>query len=417
MKLLVIVNCYPPDERISARRWGRLIGELQKLDFECSVLTAGDGNFSDELGEAGERVIRMPISNRPYAEAGRVGSTRNAIRTIAVPFAKYFIPQYFLKKRFRGWRLAAERSTAVLKAASDCDAVIASYGPIGTLLLGKHLSYKYKKPYCIDIRDSFQSKEGKKFIVSKHLSRRLEKKLLTSSWCRFAIGNKLANFLSSRYGLAFHAIYNGWCDSDVDFCRKEVRRGASSDQSPYLYYAGTIYPHRLRALTWVIKSIKSSDLRLRLRVLNYNSNPGIERVVKELGAENRVDLLPPIPSAELANEMAGSRGLLVLEEVSPSDIHDGNVTGKLFGLLASGLPGIAVCSPSSEIQSVVGQVDNWWAVSTEAACRCAINSLPDRPWKATGTKHIGAYHVEAQAERLANLIEEVVDLSTTKYNK
>lgn len=306
------------------------------------------------------------------------------------------------------WRLAVKSNPAVLGATVGCDAVIASYGPISTILLGAELSRQYKKPYIVDIRDSFKAMEKKSFFPSSWFSRRLEKRLLATSSERTTVGVNLGKFLKDQYNLNFQPIYNGWSDRDMLVHSGEDRQRVGRKEKPYLYYAGTLYPHRLKALSLVLKALRHVDLRLRLRIVNYHIASILQRFVEAHDVCDQVDLWSPVSTEIVSNEMALSEGLLVLENVLPTSLHDGNVTGKLLGVLASGVPGVAVCSPTSEIQRIVEDVEGWSAVSTEMACLDAIRALIRGPRSVVSRKGIGAYHVTAQAKNLRDVIERAV---------
>jgi len=216
--------------------------------------------------------------------------------------------------------------------------------------------------------------------------------------------------MANQYGLAFHAIYNGWSDEDAQMQLQDNCEGADEDGSPYLYYAGTIYQHRLDALVLVLKALRNEELRLRIRVLSDNTKQGLQAVLEEHGMVDRVELLPPVSSTAVAEEMSRSCGLLVFENLNSSELHDGTVTGKLFGLLASGIPGIAVCSPSSEIQEIVAGVEGWSAVSTEADCRHAISALRTDEKRCVGNgEGITVYSVTTQAKNFYTLLKRVAE--------
>lgn len=407
MKLLLIVEWYPPDQRVAARRWGGLVPELQKIGVDCTVVSAGDGAFWAGVGEAGERIIRLPISNRAPKRRNKGESLRDLLRTIIKSAGRFFVPLFLRSRNIKIWRDALTSHPEVTQAAEECDIVVASYGPMAPLLCGDYIASNYNKPLVIDIRDSFQAKEGAAFFLSRRVSRFMERKVLAKSCARITIGEKLAHYMAKQYGLSFHAIYNGWSDEDLVLGLEYKREGADKGESPYLYYAGTIYQHRLDALVLVLKALRQNELRLRLRVLSDNTAQGLLTVVKEHGMVDRVDLLPPVSSTEVAEEMLRSHGVLVVENLAPSELHDGTVTGKLFGLLASGVPGIAVCSPTSEIREIIDVVEGWYGVSTKEECRNAIRALQTNEKRGVRkAEGIADYCVSMQAEHFYALLQK-----------
>lgn len=407
MKLLLIVNWYPPDQRVAARRWGGLVTELQRIGVDCTVVAAGDGAFWTGVGEAGERIIRLPISNRAPKRRNKGGGLRDLLRTIIKNAGRFFVPLFFRGRNIKIWRDALTSHPEVTQAAEECDIVVASYGPMAPLLCGDYIASNYNKPLVIDVRDSFQAKEGAAFFLSRRVSRFMERKVLVKSCARITIGEKLAHYMAKQYGLSFHAIYNGWSDEDLVLGLEYQREGADKGESPYLYYAGTIYQHQLDALVLVLKALRQNELRLRIRVLSDNTAKGLLTVVKEHEMVDRVDLLPPVSSTEVTEEMLRSHGVLVVENLASSELHDGTVTGKLFGLLASGVPGIAVCSPTSEIREIIDVVEGWYGVSTKEECRNAIRALQTNEKRGVGkAEGIADYCVSMQAEHLYALLQK-----------
>lgn len=410
MRLLIIVNRYPPDQRVAARRWGGLVPELQKIGVGCTVVSAGGDAFWTGLGDAGEQVIRLPISNRSADNGVRASVMKGRIRLVVKNGVRYFVPLFLRGRDIKIWRDTLSAHPEVTQAVQECDVVVASYGPMAPLLFGRYIASNYNKRLVIDIRDSFQAKEGAAFFLARKVSRFIERRLLSQANARITIGKRLASYMADQYGLAFHAIYNGWSGEDAQMQLQDNCEGSDEDESPYLYYAGTIYQHRLAALVLVLKALRNEELRLRIRVLNDSTKQGLQKVVKEHGMVDRVDLLPPVSNTAVAEEMSRSLGLLVFEKLYSSELHDGTVTGKLFGLLASGMPGIAVCSPSSEIQEIVAGVEGWSAVSTEADCRNAISALlTDEKGFVGNNECITDYSVSAQAKNFYTLLKCVAE--------
>ncbi|WP_316346897.1 hypothetical protein [Desulfuromonas acetoxidans] len=403
MRILLLVNWYPPDLRVPARRWGHLIAELQSVGFECTIVSAGDGSEREIVGPTGERVLRIPISNGDEELAtGKVElSGRKSSRSYLHRVLNFVIPLALRDFRTFRWIKYVRKHPDVQEIVADSDIIIASYGPLGPLVAGWCLARHAGKPWIADIRDAFESKDLETYEVSRWFSRQLEKIILKTASLRLTVSEKLSGYLCQRYGLSFSAIYNGWTDADI------VKRKSSKAPTKYLYYPGSIYPHQLQALSIVLDSLDEfKSVKLRMRLLNDNTGGRLQELLKTHPARANVELLPPVSAQRVREELSEALAALVLEDVSGVDeLRLGTVTGKLFGLLASGLPGIAVSSAQGEISDLVDDVPCWYCVGDVVECRDAIRGVM-QPQAYTGVGCLTQYHMTNQAHQLAKLLRD-----------
>jgi len=407
VRLFILLNWYPPDLRVPARRWGALVAQMESLGVGCTVVSAGEGIYSDHIAPAGERLIRLPISNRDQDFGEAKFSYIDHVRKRAKRRGASIIPMFLRNNAHKSWLAAIDGCEAVKESLRQCDLIIASYGPMAPLKAGYQLASDYDKPLAIDLRDSFAAKDSNDVFLSRLISRYLEKKLLSEATLRISVGCNLCRYLEDAYGLPFEPIYNGWIDGDVVLPSKIAR-----SQSAYFYYAGTIYPHRLAALSVVLDALrKVQHSVVKIRLLRDSTERGIEHLIAEKGMAERVELLPPAPAYVVAEEMAGSAGILLLENIIPSKLHDCTVTGKLFGLLASGMPGIAVSSETGEIRAIVQKVDGWYGVSAVDDCTEALRALSAQivNTERGSSLAIHEYHAATQAKKLQSLLTQSVE--------
>ena len=106
MNFLIIVNWYPPDLRVPAKRWYNLVSYLQQAGYCCTVVSAGDGKPSIHLGTSGEKVIRVSISNKDIKRGESeltVQSRRSAKRRLKECLLRT-IPSSFTRKHINYWK-------------------------------------------------------------------------------------------------------------------------------------------------------------------------------------------------------------------------------------------------------------------------------------------------------------------------
>lgn len=405
MKLLIIVQHYPPDMMAAARRWGNLLPGLQKEGFDCTVVCAGDGKYREYTGSSGERVIRVAISNidKSSGVIVKAATQKRKIKRLLRRVIYTIWPPILRGSSVRIWLNKRQSVPELVDIARSSDYIISSYGPIGPFVLGWWLAKKTNKPWIADIRDSFESRYGVSNPLSRSVSRLIERYLLSKASLRLTVGNILAEYLTAIYKLPFHAIYNGWTDYD----RIEPTQDFSNIK-PYLYYAGSIYAHRLPALTVVLRALQHHpEITLKMRLLKDYTNGEFGRIISQEGSARQIELLPPVPQEIVNIETAQSLGDLVLEDISgTSELKNGTVTGKLIGLLASGCPGIAVCTPKSEIKYLVDKINSWHAVDTSEQCQYALADLKKNRAFLSNSETLNEYSMSAQSKKLAKLINQ-----------
>lgn len=411
LKVTIITNCYPPDMLVSARRWGNLVSNLCNIGVECTVIAAGDGNYDEYKSSSGERVIRLPISNRSSSYIKGQKKKDLTIRSVMKGVLFFVIPPILLNFSARRWLVQPGLKTWLIDIAHDSDCMISTYGPLGPFLLGWKLANKTGKPWIADIRDSFESRDARASWFARSWSRWLEGKILREATLRITIGKYLADFLSNTYKIDFSAIYNGWTDADII-----EKADKKKSQEPYLYYAGSIYEHRIPAVSVVFEAIQNNPkIRLRMRLLNDHTNGSFNQLVSGISKPEKIELLPPVDQEIVNEELANSVGALVVEAIDDNDaMRNGTVTGKLLGLLASGMPGIAVSSKNGEIRHLVEKVPRWYGVDNPKQCIVALDNLIKGQTIQSGPQNLIDYHMTKQTERLLCLIRDVTYESKQK---
>ena len=96
-----------------------------------------------------------------------------------------------------------------------------------------------------------------------------------------------------------------------------------------------------------------------------------------------------------------SSGVVVMESIDPADrLRNGTVTGKLLGLLVSGIPGIAVVSKESEITRLVLNVNGWHSIDNVDDCILAIKKVISNKEQIDNLDVLREFNMKYQAEKL-----------------
>jgi hypothetical protein len=406
MKLMIVVNWYPPDERVPARRWGNLVHYLQKTGNQCSVISAGDGCYKASAGSSGEQLIRVPVVNGSRSRQGEIRKTRDKkLKQILRKIYRYAVPAVFNDINLCKWKELADQLPILQKAAVESDVIISSYGPAGPMFLGLILAKRNNKPWVLDIRDSFIARDGDSCFLSRRISRLYEKRILNAAAQRITVGAKLAEMMTDFYDIEFKALYNGWTDEDIIY-----QRNICGGQN-YVYYAGTIYRHQLNAFRIILSALPSiPGLKLKIRLLNDFTKGAFSQLLEETNTTDRVEILQPVQSEIIRKELAEAFCALVVENtVERQTIRNGTVTGKLLGLLASGVPGIAVTSQLCEMHDLVeNNTTNWFSVNNVEHCVGALLRINEQQVLNNNRDTLSHYHMKEQAMLLENMLNSII---------
>lgn len=400
MNILIIVKWYPPDIHVAARRWANLVQHLTEQGARCTIITAGGTSISPTTGPYGEKIVRLPVSNAVRPPLPADGGTRPTLKRKIARGISWLTPSVVRGLRSNRWDRFLRIHPELGNMAHAADVIVTSFPPIGPLLLGKELARSFRKPWVVDLRDSFEAFDEKTFPLSRLIGRLIEGRLIKSADTRLTISSKLAEYMSSLYEQKFEAVYNGWVDED------RVESSGPSSAPPYLYYAGTFYHYSVRGLSYILKAMEEHPaLRLKMRVLRDKSGK-LQAMLEPLVASGRAEILPPADTETVSRELSGAAGALVLENLEDfRPFQLGTVTGKLLGLLASGIPGIAVSRAEGEIRSLVNATPGWYGVDDQESCNQALSRLLESGPRRPLAEGLQDYHVKRQAERLFHLLD------------
>ncbi|MEY8200578.1 MAG: glycosyltransferase [Colwellia sp.] len=395
MVITLLATHYENQKMVAARRWRSLVCFLVKEGTQVFVVTPGVEN-NEYIGDSGEIIIVFKIPKRKKANNSDVSKIKTR-KTIPSPFP-------YLDVSLITW-LASIRDKRIHDCCSQSNILISTYGPSGAMLLGLWFSYKYKKPWVLDLRDSFQVPNSFGFNMLTKLNMFIEKRIVRKADLCITVGKTLAKFMRGKYQCDIKVIYNGWLDSD------RLKLLGSQQEKSFYIYAGSLYQHQLASLKVFLLGLlaqKKHTLRIRL-VKDYSGY--LDEWLVENGFNDIVEIMPAILNKELQLEIESSLAVLVLEELTPNEWQKGTVTGKLFSLLVSGIPGIVICHPSVELYTLAQQANGWFCAHDKASAVKAIEyiSVCNRDELNSNKDVFKGYQFSVQAKKLTQLFKGVIN--------
>ncbi len=397
MKIVLFATYYENKLMVAARRWRSLAYFLCNEGVELCVVTPGKEN-KEFVGEYGEKICTFKSLNRK-ANVANFSNTKRNKRIFPSPFP-------YLDISFLSWMGAFNNKNVQIFCAQS-EVFVSTYGPSGAMLFGLGMAYRHKKPWILDLRDSFQIDSSIKSKLLIKLNHWVEKKIIEKASLCITVGEVLASYLSTRYQTDFKYIYNGWLDSDEIGSDRLVVTKIN-----LFLYAGSIYSHQLPALKVFLDSLKEYKQHHKLRIYLIRDYSGyLYQWLEEHEFELLVEIYAPVCSEKLAIEMASSKGVLVIEDLTPLDWQKGTVTGKLFSLLVSGVPGIVISHRETELFSLALKAEGWFCAYDAEGCQQAIYEILkiDKTTLVKNKKILSEYHFSYQAKKIKGLFETTIE--------
>lgn len=362
-RLLFVTYVFPPMPAGGAVRTGQVARYLPEHGWDVTVLTAtvGRGVAVDRVAiEAlpeSVDVVRAWSPNQLLGVRGRSTSrpgTGGRLLRIAVGAAKALT----VPDRQITWYPAAVRRGRDLLASRPHDAVLASYGPGTSLLVGTRLAALARLPLVLDFRDLWSDLPLPVFPTPVHraLCRRLERGCVARAAALTCVSEPMASHMRRRHGLdddRVVAVPNGYDPALRGLAREGNGGRDPTDSAPLvLLFAGAV--HRFLELDPLFEALKAERVagrcgpgRLRLEFLG-NLSPELPR---RFGLEDQVTCADFVGHRDAVRAMGKADALLLIE--GPGYWGRFSYSAKLFDYLLTGRPVLALVAPGGNSARVL----------------------------------------------------------------
>lgn len=354
-KVLIVSYYFPPLNNMAAKRYGIMCKYLEQYGYTPYVLTtkAHQGSYLNSKLD-----LEIPIDTSRIIRIGMVG--------ISYPIYDLFwllLCNYVEEKKLRsrvvesvsiGWYQKIKKELDLNKL-KDMDIILGTFPPCSNIIVARYLAKKLKKPYVAEIRDLIsdynESVGGLK--RSGRLDRLMEYLLLKDAKGIVAVTKGFRDILRNRYSKKkVMTVYNGW---DVD-------SKASADipqKDRYLYYAGSLYEHRLESLELLLHVISeiapTNSIKMIIRSVGpENLDRKAINMIYNMNLQKRVLLLPSASEEIIRKEQSNAFINIVLSSVHEKDQSlMTTVPGKLYELLKVDAPVLAIVPNISEVSDIL----------------------------------------------------------------
>ena len=272
-------------------------------------------------------------------------------------------------------------------------------------MVARYIAKKIRKPFIAEIRDLMSDyEEGcnrNEFI--KKCEIQLERIILKNAVGIIAVTKGFKGILETRYpDKNIITIYNGWEDKRA---RKDQR------DKGYLYYAGSLYEHRIESLRLLFQVIKQRGIDIKVKIRSIGPeilDEKLRKIVSEMRLQDKVEILNAAPEEVIRKEQDCAKINLLISSLDANDkALMTTLPGKLFELLVLDSPILAIVDKSAEIREILKDTEKGEATSIPDDI---FHFITENYKKYQGKKEkVNGYSRKNQTKRLCGFLDEIVE--------
>jgi glycosyltransferase involved in cell wall biosynthesis len=386
--------------------------------------------FSRYLLENGWKPTVLTVNPRAYelcddSQLSDIPKEVEVIRAFAVDTKRHLsisgrYPRFAaLPDRWVSWMVGAIPAGLQAIRRNKIDVIFTTY-PIATSpLIGYYLHKFTGKPWVLDLRDPMMDDDHPTDAAVRKSYAKVESNAVANASCIIFTAAASRDIYLQRYPSlrpeSCAVISNGF--DEEDFTALQPRDTTKNSGPLDLLHAGLIYPHErnpqpfFEALSRLKKSGAISAQTLQIKLRSSGNEAEYARVLKALGIDDFVSLLPPIPYRESLQEAAHSAGLLLLQ--GPSCDHQ--IPAKAYEYLRIGRPILALASRSGAtagllrecgVETIVNIDDSQ---EIEAALPVFLKSVRTQSHPLPDQNRVAVYSRKQQAQALAAILNGALE--------
>jgi len=227
-----------------------------------------------------------------------------------------------LPDRWASWLPAAILTGVHLIRKRRVHVIVTTYPVASAVLIGLALHKLTGRPWVVDFRDSMTEEEYPPDPVTRKVYRWIEKKVVQHAGrLIFTARSTRAMYLKRYPWLSAEKcllIPNGYDEEDFRWL-VPPEPAKNNSRCMRLLHLGLIYPSErdprpfFRALARLKKEGHTNAAELKIALRASGNEAYYSRILEELGINDIVQLLPPLPYAEALREASSSDGLLLFQ--------------------------------------------------------------------------------------------------------
>jgi len=328
-----------------------------------------------------------------------------------------------LPDRWVSWALGAIPTSVYWIYRKKVDVILVTFPLATTVLIGLVLQVLTRKPLVVDFRDSMTEEDYPRDAFTRRVWVWIERNVMKRG-SRFIFTTPSAREMYlKRYPKLrpedFVVIANGYDENDflnIDTTRKQ------SGEPFRLLHSGVIYPDERdpRAFFRAIQRLKR-DGRINFRTVGIDlratgSDNYYRDLLKQLGIEDIVKLLPSISHQEAVQDIADADALLLFQGASCNH----QIPGKVYEYLRSGKPILALTSTAGDTATLLQETGGATIadLANEDAIYAALDqfleSLRQGTHPTPDQRRVQRYTRKNGTQQLAHVLDSAVGLHSSQ---
>lgn len=408
--VLIISRWFPPLNMIASKRFGTMCKYFEEYGYKPFVLTA----VAQRVPVSGFSMdFEIPVNESQIIRIGQMG-------TNYLPQSLFFNMLVELQKKCGVYlnsicaaslgRYEKVRSNIDLDIFKHIDIIVATYPEMDSVFLAKYISSKLRIPYIVDYRDLIDFADDLPTSVTHviPLDVVIEQIITKDAAALVPVTNGYKRILSKRYHhRIIRTIFNGW---DFDNHNNSLNRNHITEKK-YLYYAGTLYEHRIESLMTLVESLKVINKYESCRLIVRSAGPEkheklLKKAIKERGVEEYVKLLPAVQEAIVREEQESAYINIVLSTVHEDDTElMATIPGKVYELLTVNVPILAVVPKQSDVDRLLNYTNKGVGTTRREEM---IDFILYGSKNYCGNKNIRKFSRKNQARKYCRLMDEIL---------
>lgn len=347
-KIILIAYHFPPGEEIGALRPYRFYKYLQRIGFQCHVITA-----SEPSNPCPPEVIWVPDTLASNWDGSSNGK-RSRMAYFELLLRKFMFPGHLgLTWSFE----AARRCHQIIGAHPEQKVVVFStYPPLGVLFAGLLVRRRTAIPWISDFRDPLDVKHAYVSRWRRYCNSLVERTVFRAADFIIANTQSAAEMWAARFPWGASKLGVIWNGFDPD--ERPRARPLPARAQKTIVHAGALTLGRnanriIESMSrlWRSRSAQAGQTCIVLLGSIEMAKAGLNREVCEQGQHDGwLKLIPPVPRAEAQRITEEADGLLVVQPHTKVQ-----VPGKLFEYLCIGRPILALVPPQSAIEYILSK--------------------------------------------------------------
>lgn len=414
-KVLIVSYFFPPVNVIASKRYGTMCKYFEKNGYIPYVLTT---KHDENIGTNLRLDYKLPIDKKRII---RIGSTRHDIETLSLGWN-------FICRFLGDWKYCSRtielsgiawyekvKTELKLKNLENIDIIIGTFPPMANLFVALYLSKKLKVPFIAEIRDliSDYSEVPIGYKSTFWIDKIIELRVLRKAAAIVTVTSGYKNILKLRYPeKKIKCIYNGWNEEILP--KQEI---LNPQTNKYLYYAGTLYLHRLESFKLIVRCLKIiNNCKQEKYKFIVRSNGPIDlnarakNIVRQEGMLEYVSIFSSVSEDIVKMEQEKAYINIVLSSIHSEDkALMTTVPGKVYELLKGRAPILAIVPEHSDVAKVLNYTNKGIASIEEEKI---IEFIIKNNENYVGNQKIIFFSRQVQAKYLCKFMDQLLKKET-----